>query len=324
MQPGLEFSMKGDKVNCEGLTGQRPEPVLQFMNAVRSCWYSEDLSMEIGSIGHEHYNIYPVIMDVRNKSTIGLTTHRPTILYSITLNGSLSSTPAKGKSFLLLAGMHSAHFISPGTMQLNAVPGLCHTILILPPPASVAELKQYTPAWYSHENMEAPSQASPGSFRIGTGILRTIKLMAAINTVTPGGHLEMQGEIFKLLAIYARQLSSQDQGMPGETSRDRANNARIYILDNLASENPDSTRQLAKRFYLTAQTLNREFISMTGMSVSAFRSHERMEWGKRLLESDGLNAVDTAYRLGFTHPNNFIRAFKKKYGYTPKSKRPKP
>lgn len=80
---------------------------------------------------------------------------------------------------------------------------------------------------------------------------------------------------------------------------------------------------LAKEFGLSARRLNSEFTSEYGKSIFNVITNYRLEQAHASLLEDAIPMKVLAIRLGYSHVNHFISAFKRKFGYTPGSLRKK-
>lgn len=85
---------------------------------------------------------------------------------------------------------------------------------------------------------------------------------------------------------------------------------RIPILSELASE-----------FGLSARRLNEEFAAEYGQSIFNFIVNHRLEHAHAALLASTTPMKVLAARLGYSHVNHFITAFKRKFGYPPGSLR---
>jgi AraC family transcriptional regulator, transcriptional activator of the genes for pyochelin and ferripyochelin receptors len=54
-------------------------------------------------------------------------------------------------------------------------------------------------------------------------------------------------------------------------------------------------------------------------SVFAFVQSQRLEEAKRMIFEGEKNISEIAYELGYAHPQHFHRAFKKRFGITPRT-----
>lgn len=103
----------------------------------------------------------------------------------------------------------------------------------------------------------------------------------------------------------------------GHRARIRELHAHLLQLEGAVP----TLNDLARQFGLPAQQLNKEFSAEYGKSVFAFITEYRLEQARQaLLQSDVSMKVLSA-RLGYSHVNHFISAFKRQFGYTPGSLR---
>ena len=97
---------------------------------------------------------------------------------------------------------------------------------------------------------------------------------------------------------------------------EKVNNIIHYINENLYSDL--SLDSLAKIFYLSKYHLLREFKKHSGYTVHQYIHQKRLIMAKSLLK-DGLTVTEVCNRCGFGDYSNFIRAFKKAFGASPKT-----
>nr|WP_243760313.1 helix-turn-helix transcriptional regulator [Aestuariicella hydrocarbonica] len=56
-----------------------------------------------------------------------------------------------------------------------------------------------------------------------------------------------------------------------------------------------------------------------GESIGGYVAHIRMQHAQQLLSHSTLNISQVAWEVGYEHPCNFVTAFKRQFGMTPKS-----
>ncbi len=75
--------------------------------------------------------------------------------------------------------------------------------------------------------------------------------------------------------------------------------------------------ELANRYGTSAKTLNEAFKEVYGEPIATFLTNHRLSEAHVVLERDRVPIKVLAMRLGYSHVNHFITAFRKKFGYPP-------
>src|SRR5215471_319845 len=88
-----------------------------------------------------------------------------------------------------------------------------------------------------------------------------------------------------------------------------------WLAQNVRERNP--VAPLCEYLQVSAVTLNRLFQTHLHESVAAYHTRVRMERAGQLLKENGVAVKEVAYELGYRHPNDFSRAFKKFTGRNP-------
>ena len=88
-----------------------------------------------------------------------------------------------------------------------------------------------------------------------------------------------------------------------------------WLEENLTAQKPVTA--LSEYLQVSPVTLNRLFHSHLGESVAAHHGRLRMERAGLLLAVREMAVKEVAYLLGYRHPNDFSRAFKKFTGRSP-------
>ncbi len=128
-----------------------------------------------------------------------------------------------------------------------------------------------------------------------------------------------------LLNLLAFMLKDKSEGIDASDSSVKlAHRKRIldYIVHNLANEYM-SPETIAQEHGISVSYLHRVFKPHGGTVVDTIRE-KRLQAAKRLLTNSdmaGLSITEVAYRVGFKHPSDFSRAYKKRYGQSPKDAR---
>lgn len=88
-----------------------------------------------------------------------------------------------------------------------------------------------------------------------------------------------------------------------------------YINQNICS--PLTIEALSAHFYLSASYLCRIFKSTTGMTINKYITAKRITLSKSML-AEGCSVSETCERCGFNDYSNFLKAFTKAVGISPK------
>jgi AraC family transcriptional regulator, transcriptional activator of the genes for pyochelin and ferripyochelin receptors len=96
----------------------------------------------------------------------------------------------------------------------------------------------------------------------------------------------------------------------------RAKNVLIKRLGN-----PPTLKDLAQQAQLNERTLNEGFQQMFGTTVFRYLHEHRLEVARQLLATGDLRIEEVAQQVGFAHRGYFAKAFRKKFGLSPKAYR---
>jgi len=70
---------------------------------------------------------------------------------------------------------------------------------------------------------------------------------------------------------------------------------------------------------VTAAKLNQSFQKKYDQSIYSFLSNQRLDQAHQALLDSDIPLKTLAHKIGYSHVNHFITAFKKKFGVTPGS-----
>lgn len=135
------------------------------------------------------------------------------------------------------------------------------------------------------------------------------------------------GPVMRLLAescaleLLARSLT--DGAPPGAASdsgvhaRDiaRIQRVREKLVADLAEDH--RLCDLARLAGMSVSSLKAKFPRVVGQSVFAFLRDQRLDRARFGLEAEGWTVKQAAYFVGYAHPANFTRAYRRKFGTVP-------
>ena len=91
--------------------------------------------------------------------------------------------------------------------------------------------------------------------------------------------------------------------------------ARDYMITNM--DNPPTLRMLAKVCGINEYKLKRGFKEIFGTTVFGYLSDRRLEMAREDLLTSKKTSAEIAAGLGYSSPQHFSTAFKKKFGVSP-------
>ncbi|MGN0972664.1 MAG: helix-turn-helix domain-containing protein, partial [Aristaeellaceae bacterium] len=125
--------------------------------------------------------------------------------------------------------------------------------------------------------------------------------------------------LFQLLLqkpVRAGALSLEDRNQLDKL-KGRVNQVVYWINENLSS--PITVEQIARLFFVSRNTLNRDFQTALGMSVRDYIRSQRVDLARHLME-EGYPATIAATNAGFKDYSTFYRAYKALMGCAPHEK----
>lgn len=81
---------------------------------------------------------------------------------------------------------------------------------------------------------------------------------------------------------------------------------------------PVRIEDLAREAHLSPSALHQHFKSVTAMSPLQYQKHLRLHEARRLMLSDGLEAAEASFRVGYESPSQFSREYRRLFGAPPR------
>ena len=136
--------------------------------------------------------------------------------------------------------------------------------------------------------------------------------------------LYLEGKTLELLALKLEQMQqpavlSNHQIPLKPDDIYRLHQARQILLTDI--EHPPSLMALAKQVGINDFKLKRGFRQLFGTTVFGCLYEYRMEQARQLLATRHLKVAQIAQAVGYANPSQFSAAFKRKFGFSPRSYR---
>lgn len=135
----------------------------------------------------------------------------------------------------------------------------------------------------------------------------------------PARRLFAQARVLEYLGGLVNHLFAENKS--NSIHKRKIQELREYLV-SLEGRLP-TLSQLAKDFCLPAKQMNNEFNLEFGQSIYAFVTAHRLEQAHAILKDSNVPMKVISARLGYSHVNHFITAFKRKFAYSPGSLRKK-
>lgn len=131
-------------------------------------------------------------------------------------------------------------------------------------------------------------------------------------------HLQAKQRL-DLLESMARRRVLEGVESPGEREERIFSKAVAFLEDHLSD--PPGLQALARQMGCNERKLTDLFRHQVGMTVFDYVSELRMETARRLIEGSALQVQLIAERVGYRNAGDFTRAFRRRYGVTPREYR---
>ena len=132
--------------------------------------------------------------------------------------------------------------------------------------------------------------------------------------------LFIKGKIYELLSLHFQKEDKTNADfcpfLVDEENVLKIRKAKDIIISRMVE--PPSLQELSNEIGLSLKKLKEGFKQIYGDTVYGFLIDYKMEYARRLLESNKHNVNEVGLRIGYSTSSHFIAAFKKKFGTTPK------
>ncbi len=114
--------------------------------------------------------------------------------------------------------------------------------------------------------------------------------------------------------IFLQLFAMRDKAIGHRAEKESLEQVIGYINAHLTE--PLTLKDLADHFYMSRNTLDRQFRRATGTTVSSYIMYKRMACARELLKN-GVPAKEAAERCGFAEYSTFYRGYEKMFNQSP-------
>ncbi len=122
-------------------------------------------------------------------------------------------------------------------------------------------------------------------------------------------------ELFVMINKIVMDRDNNTDDEKSATYNEQVDAILSYINNNI--QYPVSIGDLSKQFFISESYICRIFKSATGTTINKYMTARRISIAKSLL-ADGVGVSDVCERCGFSDYSNFLKAFTKSVGISPK------
>lgn len=181
-------------------------------------------------------------------------------------------------------------------------------------------LKRFTEKVINRENAILSNEWKTNNFKIQQVISEVINCSYKDELKD----LFLLSKSIELLVLQAETYEQESQSQFIKTRKDKEKliEAKERLLSRI--DNPPTIVELSKLVGINEYKLKRGFKELFGITVFGYIHNIRMSMAKKLLLGTNKTAKEIAYETGYSSPQHFSTAFKKKYGIAPNSIRKAP
>jgi AraC-like DNA-binding protein len=122
-------------------------------------------------------------------------------------------------------------------------------------------------------------------------------------------------ELFVMINKIVDDRENKAEAEKGATYNEQVDAILSYLNNNI--QYPISIGDLSKQFYISESYICRIFKSATGTTINKYMTARRISIAKSLL-AEGIGVSEVCERCGFSDYSNFLKAFTKSVGISPK------
>ena len=164
-----------------------------------------------------------------------------------------------------------------------------------------------------------PAVVAPVSPLIDPELARAIREIIECKFTGELRRVFIRSKCMEILVIQAEAFDRSGRAKNGRKVRlsenEAIHHARDYLIKNI--DNPPGLAELAKIVGLNEYKLKRDFKRTFHTTVFGYLSEHRLEKARKELAEKQKSVAEIAYQLGYSSPQHFSAAFRKRFGVAP-------
>ncbi|HEX7904902.1 MAG TPA: AraC family transcriptional regulator [Chitinophagaceae bacterium] len=264
-------------------------------------------------------------LSIAEDTELTLVVDYPLICVALLLKGDMNEQKLGNQKLSFTAGTEKIFYLPKGDHKISLLKDDYIVLYFVPPRVYLEEMAVENPKLLQLlKKVEKSSDDGDmmDSFHFGGDVFKTIMQIEERHYSQAAITMVIRQHLLKLLTNYHEHLTGTKKLSVPATTQQKAYLVRDYILNNLGNPELGGLNEFSQVFYISRKSLSAEFRSLTGQSIPDFIASRRMQWAIELLSSTNMRVFEIARIVGYSDTANFIRRFKKQYGYSPgRSKR---
>ena len=122
--------------------------------------------------------------------------------------------------------------------------------------------------------------------------------------------------LLSIVEFYGREISLDKP----EAEKNSTAEEKIKTVCNYLEKHVDESitiEEMAEMSHYSVSHFNRIFKSVIGCTYKQYTDYIKIKAAKRYMNVNGMSITEASYRLGYSHPNNFSRVYKRITGFAP-------
>jgi len=152
-------------------------------------------------------------------------------------------------------------------------------------------------------------------------LIQALRILLNSDTGDALNRAFLQAKSIEILCLALRNIlqheSQREQSKISE--RERLKMGEAHQLLKQRWQDPPTQEELVQALGIGKSRLKKCFKWLYGLSIKDYVLGIRMQQAQQLLTEGRLNVSQVAMEVGYEHPCNFVTAFKRKFGMTPKA-----
>jgi AraC-like DNA-binding protein len=158
-------------------------------------------------------------------------------------------------------------------------------------------------------------------FPMNMDLIQALGILLNSETADSYNRPFIQAKTIELMCLALRNVSQQEsvRGKAYISEREQAALDKVCRLLQENWQDPPVHDELVKVAGMGRSQLTKYFKLIYGSSITDYVLNIRMQRAQQLLTEGKLNVTQVALEVGYEHSNNFVSAFKRRFGITPKA-----